>query len=142
MGRDDIKWQDLFAHFRSVQAKHEKSRRIGMSGLGPLLDSAAGTSDDQTNGGGSGISRPTPRRRTTASADLNGVPIQAAPTNRAMSPLNPRSRVPPSNGLLMSALGAGGGSVMPGGVAGRSMSPTLLAQQQQKVRRGLSLNRK
>ncbi|KAF9050517.1 hypothetical protein BJ165DRAFT_1525738 [Panaeolus papilionaceus] len=27
IGRDDIKWQELLLHFRTVQAKHEKVRR-------------------------------------------------------------------------------------------------------------------
>ncbi|KAF5388338.1 hypothetical protein D9615_000638 [Tricholomella constricta] len=27
LGRDEIKWQELLSHFRSVQAKHEKARR-------------------------------------------------------------------------------------------------------------------
>lgn len=34
LAREDIKWQELLQHFRSVQAKHEKARRLALGNLG------------------------------------------------------------------------------------------------------------
>ena len=134
--RDEIKWQDLFAHFRSVQAKHEKARRVGMGGNpGPLLDGYS-----VPGGPGGGGSRPSTRRRATGDAQpphsspMPMPPAAAAQINSrgtgALSPLNPRARSGTGN-ALMGALGGGS----------RPMSPnSMLAQQRGK--RGMSITRK
>jgi vacuole morphology and inheritance protein 14 len=123
LGREDIKWQDLFAHFRSVQAKHEKARRVGLGGNpGPLLD---GYSNGTSN-----ANRPPSRRRVTGDASMP--PPQAPSRAGALSPLNPRARVGTGNNMI-SGLGASAG--------GRPSSPNLILQQQ-RTKRGLSLTRK
>jgi len=160
--RDEIKWQELFNHFRAVQAKHEKSRRMGNGSAGPLLD-------------GYQEKRPTTRRRTTnesmgmgmgmgmgagagsaASSSVGSANVGPAPP-RALSPLNPRSSAQrhqaslglgggmpgmggQANGLLLTALGG-----TPAGGVGppRSMSPTLIgAQKGRPLARSLNLGRK
>lgn len=126
LGRDEIKWQDLFAHFRTVQTKHEKARRVGLGGNpGPLLD---GYSDSS---GISNTNRPVHRRRITGEAQP---PTAQAPSRAgALSPLNPRSRAGPGNGLI---------NALSGAAAARPASPNAMLQQQQRVRRGLSITRK
>jgi vacuole morphology and inheritance protein 14 len=131
--RDEIKWQDLLAHFRSVQAKHEKARRIGLGGNpGPLLDGYSGS------GNATGGNRPSARRRVTGDAQLPNSAILPMPSQvgsrgtGALSPLNPRARVGTGNPLI----GALSGSQSP-----RATSPSpMLAQQRGK--RGLSITRK
>ncbi|KIM29482.1 hypothetical protein M408DRAFT_328738 [Serendipita vermifera MAFF 305830] len=132
MARDEIKWQDLFAHFRSVQAKHEKARRVGLGGSpGPLLDGYSVPSGSGSSG------RPPARRRVTGDAQPPphpaGVPASAQLNSRgtgALSPLNPRARSGAGN-ALMGALGGGS----------RPMSPnSMLAQQRGK--RAMSITRK
>jgi vacuole morphology and inheritance protein 14 len=134
IGREDIKWQDLFTHFRNVQAKHEKARRTGMGGNpGPLLDGYS-TSNAAAGGGGGG--RPPVRRRVTGDAPLAspGMSAVATPTrgSGALSPLNPRARTAASNGLM---------NALSGGNPGRPMSPNSLLNQQ-RAKRGLSITRK
>jgi hypothetical protein len=155
VAREEIKWHELFNHFRAVQAKHEKSRRMGHGSAGPLLD-------------GYQEKRPAVRRgATTESIGMGmgmGVGSPTSPSTpsmtigpRALSPLNPRSNAQrqhaslglgggmpgmggQANGLLLSALGsASGGGVGPP----RSMSPTLInAQKGRQLPRGLNLGRK
>lgn len=136
LGRDEIKWQDLFAHFRSVQIKHEKARRVGLGGNpGPLLD---GHSTSGTAAGTSQGSRPPQRRRVTGDASspsgytspLPGVTQPPARGSGALSPLNPRARTGTGNGIINAISG--------GAVVGRPMSPSSM----QRVKRGLSITRK
>ena len=156
MSREEIKWQELFNHFRAVQAKHEKTRRMGDGSAGPLLD-------------GYQAKRPAARRKTTNESVGVGVGMgmgmgAGSPTSssiglppRALSPLNPRSNAQrqqaslgigggmagmggQANGLLLSALGG-----VSAGTVGqpRSMSPTLIsAQKGRPLPRGLNLGRK
>ncbi|KAH8096728.1 ARM repeat-containing protein [Cristinia sonorae] len=86
-GRDEIKWAELLSHFRSVQNKHEKSRRPASStdDLEPPLDFPSG------GGAGSSSSanpsaRPPMRRKVTGTDSSSRLPP------RALSPLNPRAR--------------------------------------------------
>ncbi|KAF7332341.1 Heat repeat containing protein [Mycena kentingensis (nom. inval.)] len=37
IGREDIKWQELLLHFRSVQSKHEKARRLALGTEGSIF---------------------------------------------------------------------------------------------------------
>lgn len=122
LGREDIKWQDLFAHFRAVQTKHEKAHRIGLGGNpGPLLDGYS------TSNGAANVTRPVQRRRVTGDAPMP--PVQVPSRAGALSPLNPRARV-------------GSNSPLAGSPAVRPSSPNALLQQQQRPKRGLSITRK
>jgi vacuole morphology and inheritance protein 14 len=169
MTREEIKWQELFNHFRAVQSKHEKSRRMGNGSAGPLLDgyqekrptSRRRTTNDGTGvgaGAGVGMGAGSPTSPSSATAmNVGSVPP------RALSPLNPRSSAQrqqaslgigggmagmsgmsgmsgQANGLFMNALG--GASA---GAVGqpRAMSPTLMAAQKGRpIPRGLNLGRK
>ncbi|KAF8213897.1 ARM repeat-containing protein [Mycena galopus ATCC 62051] len=147
IGRDEIKWQELLLHFRSIQSKHEKSRR---QALGTDAGFSSGLSDYDRNedsgrpaqGRSSGGSRPGARRRVTGEINVGVGVASAVPAgplsarSGILSPLNPRARG--QSGLLASAVSAqaGPGPLPPGPAA-------LLAQQNQKQRRGtIGLGRK
>ncbi|THH29667.1 hypothetical protein EUX98_g4525 [Antrodiella citrinella] len=93
LGRDEIKWAELLSHFRSVQNRHEKSRRqaLGTDELEPPVDfpsggqAATGSSSGTVNGSNPNA-RPPMRRRVTGSEGSGRLPP------RALSPLNPRAR--------------------------------------------------
>ncbi|KAG8757376.1 hypothetical protein FRC11_004590 [Ceratobasidium sp. 423] len=105
VARDEIKWQELLSHFRSVQAKHEKARRRDLA-IEPEFSFIDPIESDRTQ---VSSSRPMMRRKVSSQpGDM--------PTNRqgALSPLNPRR-----GGLLGSAVSA------IGGVGVRPSSPTL-----------------
>ena len=131
--RDEIKWQDLLVHFRSVQAKHEKARRVGLGGNpGPLLDGYSVSGTAATG------NRPSARRRVTGDAplpQLAPLPTSSQVGGRsagALSPLNPRARAGTGNPLT---------GTLGGGQSPRPTSPNpMLAQQRGK--RGLSITRK
>ncbi|ETW83696.1 hypothetical protein HETIRDRAFT_471964 [Heterobasidion irregulare TC 32-1] len=119
LARDEIKWADLLSHFRAVQARHEKARRIALGTSGDSFSNGVSSASEAPSS-----SRPLMRRRVTGGEPP--VPLQSAvrPPSRsggALSPLNPRSRV--QGGLLASALSSQG-------------------QAGSKPKRGLSLNRK
>ena len=133
LGREDIKWQELLQHFRTVQMKHEKARRQALG-----TDVTSFTAHAHTNGVDS-TKPPTPPSGPTAGP----VPSSARrkfggegplrPPSRSggmLSPLNPRSRAQAGSG--------GPGPQAPG-------SPTAPASQIQsltKAKRTLSLSRK
>jgi vacuole morphology and inheritance protein 14 len=137
INRDEIKWQELLLHFRSVQAKHEKARRQTLGNdTSPIL----GFTDDRFNdsqdkGGRSAQPGPPPlRRRVTGDITMpnNIVPLPP-PASRAgaLSPLNPRAR------------GGGGLTLMPSSTALPSnLNPAAALTHAQKQRRPLELNRK
>lgn len=132
--REEIKWLELLAHFRAVQVKHERSRRMGGLGIGVNggmageqgstmasysingdlsgLSNTSGTTFGGSKGGdrertgptdrppsslGGGASRPSTRRRTSATGAA------------VLSPLNPKSRLAgaASNGVVSGATGGG-----------------------------------
>ncbi|CAE7233428.1 unnamed protein product [Rhizoctonia solani] len=105
--RDEIKWQELLSHFRSVQAKHEKARRRDLA-IEPEFSFIDPNESDRMQG----TNRPMMRRKVSSQpSDM--------PTGRqggALSPLNPK------RGLLGSAVSA------IGGVGGRPASPTLASR--------------
>jgi vacuole morphology and inheritance protein 14 len=123
LARDEIKWPELLAHFRAVQTRHERARRIAL-GSAPDISATLPSSALPE--------RPATRRRVTGlgevpappSSGSSGTGSNAGPSNGrpgALSPLNPRARVQ-------------------GGVA-----TTLTAQGQvlgARPKRGLSLVRK
>lgn len=143
--RDEIKWPELLSHFRSVQARHEKARRVALgtsldvssfnANAVPSISVSSGQSDGDRDGRSG--SRPQMRRRVTGpggeppggggggggSGSGQGIPPGGRPPSRsgALSPLNPRARV--QGGLLASAL------------SGQNQNGV-------KTKRGLSLSRK
>jgi len=108
MGRDDIKWQELLLHFRSVQGKHEKARRAALGAETAPFSGFSGNSSEKTMESSStraGIgqaasanARPQIRRRVTG----NEPPVPAIPPRNVLSPLNPRRG---QTGYLPSVLG-------------------------------------
>ncbi|KAF7352485.1 Heat repeat containing protein [Mycena venus] len=133
IGRDEIKWQELLLHFRSIQAKHEKSRRqaLGTDAFSSAL-SDSDKNEDIRPGRPSG-SRPGVRRKVTGEINVGAASAVAAGPLSArgsgvLSPLNPRARG--QSGLLATAITAQTGT---GPLA--SSPATLLSQQNQKPRR-------
>ncbi|KIK67745.1 hypothetical protein GYMLUDRAFT_237954 [Collybiopsis luxurians FD-317 M1] len=136
--RDEIKWQELLQHFRSVQSKHEKARRQALgadmtsSSSFPEFDRQSDQSGGERVGRSAVSTRPGMRRKVTGDMSLNstalnttmsppGGPIPRAPV---LSPLNPRAR------------GSSGASQTP-------MNPAAaVTQQAQKGKRTISLTRK
>lgn len=134
MGRDEIKWQELLLHFRSVQSRHEKARR---QALGTDVTPFTGFSDsEKTNDSSLGVARapgvrPPMRRKVTG--EFAPTPTLAPPrSGGVLSPLNPRARGQPT--LLPSALSTNAGTPATPAAAG--------TQQIQKQRRPSSLTRK
>jgi vacuole morphology and inheritance protein 14 len=106
LGREDIKWQELLSHFRTVQAKHEKARRQALGAdNSPFTElteqdklSDTGGATRTTVGSPAPTSgRPQIRRKVTGEINTTGV----APRPAILSPLNPRAR---QTGLMTSAL--------------------------------------
>ncbi|KAI0650504.1 ARM repeat-containing protein [Trametes meyenii] len=145
LGREDIKWQELLQHFRTVQIRHEKARRQALGGADstpsflPYINGAdkpptppSGPDRDRTPGPGSGnVALPAQARRKVGS---DGPLRPPSRTGGVLSPLNPKARV-------QSVLSNSGGSVGAGGQQPPG-SPTGQTQVQSKVRRTLSLSRK
>ncbi|KAG6854348.1 hypothetical protein C0991_007853 [Blastosporella zonata] len=105
--RDEIKWQDLLLHFRSVQARHEKARR---QALGTDTTSYSDFTDNENPAEAPGsmpgdrVGRPATVGRAPLRRRVTGeVPAAPPITGRAgaLSPLNPRARVggPLMNGV-------------------------------------------
>ncbi|THV08261.1 ARM repeat-containing protein [Dendrothele bispora CBS 962.96] len=133
--RDEIKWQELLQHFRSVQLKHEKARRQAMGAdmtsfpEFPELDRQSDQSERV--GRPPGTARPGMRRKVTG-GDINPnvPPNNPNPTGSnsssfslragALSPLNPRRQTT---------------------TAPAPMSPSALSQQAQKQNRAISLGK-
>ncbi|KAF8076679.1 vacuolar protein 14 C-terminal Fig4p binding-domain-containing protein [Lyophyllum atratum] len=113
LGRDEIKWQELLLHFRSIQAKHEKARR---QALGTDTTPYSDFSDSDKPGDLSGsnpagtertgrpitVGRAPLRRRVTGELPLNPNAAPIPGRSGALSPLNPRARVggPTTNGAV------------------------------------------
>jgi len=139
IGRDEIKWQELLTHFRSVQLRHEKGRRQAMGGDGASI-SMSGYSDRDLDLGGlhlnqkenigdragqkqpAVLARPNIRRRVTGEVPVPS-PGGGLVKPVALSPLNPKARV--TSGLITGAVTAGmgvgtsnGGSMLAGGQRG------------------------
>ncbi|KAL4264490.1 VAC14 family protein [Pleurotus pulmonarius] len=103
IGRDEIKWQELLTHFRSVQAKHEKARRQALGADVPSFSNLAdierseAPSHPPPPSGRMSVSgnRPQIRRKATG-GEIISANANAATAGRAgaLSPLNPRARVP------------------------------------------------
>nr|XP_019012864.1 vacuole morphology and inheritance protein 14 [Kwoniella pini CBS 10737]OCF51645.1 vacuole morphology and inheritance protein 14 [Kwoniella pini CBS 10737] len=104
--KEEIKWQELLSHFRSVQARHEKARRALHSNDLPSLSSTHYSSPSQ-----SGLPAPVPpmisnqgtikgsstikKKSITNSNSINGsrqnsIEVNNRYNNNNMSPLNPK----------------------------------------------------
>ncbi|KIL70288.1 hypothetical protein M378DRAFT_195396 [Amanita muscaria Koide BX008] len=110
LGREEIKWQELLHHFRSVQARHEKARRQQFgSDTSPFSEfpdgEKSGESGERT---GRPTSRPPVRRRVTGELPPIGTTTNPGTTGfrtSALSPLNPRARM--QNGSNQAPVNAG-----------------------------------
>ncbi|KAJ8507380.1 hypothetical protein ONZ45_g10243 [Pleurotus djamor] len=106
MGRDDIKWQELLTHFRTIQAKHEKARRQALgndapafSNLSDIEGSEGATAIGPAPSGRTSVAgnRPIMRRKVTggepavSQQNVVNAPLTSGRPG-ALSPLNPRSR--------------------------------------------------
>ncbi|KAF8663444.1 hypothetical protein AX16_001014 [Volvariella volvacea WC 439] len=102
--RDEIKWQELLQHFRSVQARHEKARRQALGGdLASLPDWTEGDKGDSasvsTNGDRAPRATPSSlaaKARPALARKATGEPVMGTsipPRTGALSPLNPRARL-------------------------------------------------
>lgn len=141
--REDIKWQELLHHFRSVQSKHEKARRQALGG--DVASYSVGMDDferqsDQGSGSdrvGRSTVRPQVRRKVTGEITIPVNTVAAGPTtpfssrSGILSPLNPRARG--QSGLLAGAVAA---------QAQTPLTPAAVLAQQQKQKRTISLTRK
>jgi len=131
LGRDEIKWQELLLHFRSVQAKHEKARRQALGTDTTPFSGFSATTEKSADVGGSrpttASSRPPMRRRVTGSEPPPPPPISVPPRN-VLSPLNPRAR--------------GQSALVPSALNPQSPPSTQAQAQGSKQPRVLSVNRK
>lgn len=99
IGRDEIKWQELLLHFRSVQAKHEKARRQALGadtlpGFSEMEKSVESAGTGERTGRTSTVGRAPLRRRVTGELPpITGGPFPSAPRSGVLSPLNPKARV-------------------------------------------------
>ncbi|KZT24580.1 ARM repeat-containing protein [Neolentinus lepideus HHB14362 ss-1] len=130
ISRDEIKWQELLSHFRSVQSRHEKARRQAMGNDMPAFSGFQ--AGDKPNSSASNVQQGGPptraplRRRVTGDVPPSPPPPPQRGGSSILSPLNPRARA--ANGLLSSS-------------SARPASPTA-SLQQPKTKRTLSISRK
>lgn len=139
LGRDEIKWQDLLLHFRNVQAKHEKARRQALGNdTSPIIGLPEDKLSEPSERAGRGTpaaGRPPMRRRVTGevgSPNIGPIP----PRSGALSPLNPKARVPSG---LTNLMGASNSVPVP---SGSSLNSNAALAHVQKQRRPPELNRK
>ncbi|KAF7290927.1 Heat repeat containing protein [Mycena chlorophos] len=148
IGREEIKWQELLLHFRSVQSKHEKARRQAL-GTDGMFSSALSDSDRTEDSGRQGRSlstRPGARRKVTgevppppALASMTPAGPVSSSRSGVLSPLNPRARAGTTGLSSMSSAIVAQNT----GTAPQSNPAALLAQQAQKQRRAtIGLGRK
>ena len=143
IGRDEIKWQELLLHFRSVQARHEKARRQALGNdTSPIIGFPEEKVNDTTDRVGrlASTGRPPMRRRVTGDISLPNIVPQPPASSRsgALSPLNPKARAPSALTGLMGASSSSGSGNLPSSL--NSAAVTL--GQAQKQRRPLEPTRK
>ncbi|KAJ7741096.1 vacuolar protein 14 C-terminal Fig4p binding-domain-containing protein [Mycena metata] len=135
IGRDEIKWQELLLHFRSVQSKHEKSRRQAL-GTDAFSSGLSDSDKPEERPGRPSNSKPGIRRRVTGEINVAaaapgvvpGGPLSAR--SGILSPLNPRARGQTgllSNAVTIAQTGAGAGTPAnsPLGQQSQKRRPTL-----------------
>ncbi len=138
-GKEEIKWQELLSHFRSVQARHEKARRqihsgdigstssIHHSSPSQTYASAPGSAQLQNTGSVNGSKSATMKKKPGSSGRLS---VEGPGRIGGMSPLNPkRGGSTSSSGLVSAGVSIGGAVASMNGAAGlgsmRAMSPPL-----------------
>jgi len=141
LGRDEIKWQELLLHFRSVQAKHEKARRQALGDdTSPMLGFPDDKVPDPMDKIGRGVppGKPPMRRRVTGDVSIPPhIASQAAAIpnrNGALSPLNPRRTVGGLPGLM--------GPSSTAAPVPSNLNPAAALTHAQKQRRPMDLTRK
>ncbi|PCH40841.1 ARM repeat-containing protein [Wolfiporia cocos MD-104 SS10] len=103
LGREDIKWQELLSHFRSVQARHEKARRQGM-GTDSIQFARFAVEDQPVPLPSSTVPVPQQAARPGMRRKMTGdVPMRPPSRSGALSPLNP-IRARGQTGMLASTL--------------------------------------
>lgn len=153
LGREEIKWGELLSHFRNVQNKHEKARRLAtgsndqepsvfsLPGSGPFMGGGAdrenrdsiASSVSTVNGN---TSRPGMRRRVTGGAEP---PALARPPSRTLSPLNPRRG---SNSTLTQPSGLRDSMTSTATITPAAPTSPTFSNNQRQPKRTLSLSRK
>ncbi|KAL7282584.1 ARM repeat-containing protein [Trametes coccinea BRFM310] len=138
LAREDIKWQELLQHFRTVQIKHEKARRQTLGGsdsttFPPYTNGAEKPPTPPSGTAVTAASVPAGTRRKVTGGD--GPPRPPSRSGGVLSPLNPKARV--QSALANSAMAMAGGAN-----SGQPQTPGQAGQFQSKVRRTLSLSRK
>ncbi|KZP00190.1 ARM repeat-containing protein [Calocera viscosa TUFC12733] len=117
LSRDEVKWQELLSHFRTVQMKHEKYRRQAAGGdVSPLAGLGLNSNGVSTGAAGG-------RGRRAAGAAKEPPPLTRENSGGrpagVLSPLNPRARGS-SGGQLAPLMSAFSGTP-------RATSPTAAA---------------
>ena len=139
--RDDIKWQELLQHFRSVQSRHEKARR---QALGTDTSSFAGFYEfDRQSDQGDKTNRATPARPGLRRKATNDIPVASSNTSSASAPQLPSTPFSPRAGALSplnprARIGNNTGT----GPSHTTNPAAILTQQVQKQKRTISLSRK
>lgn len=130
--RDEVKWQELLSHFRSVQMKHEKYRRQAAGGdVSPLAGLGLNGAAASSSGSRGQTRKMTGSKPDPAAANANAGPSAPRPAG-VLSPLNPRARAASgANVPLMSAFSS----------SSRPLSPTSATGTATKPRRTLGLRK-
>lgn len=102
--REEVRWNELLTHFRSVQARHEKARRLGSNQSGGVVDEDVTTNSSNQRGG-----TRTPSSAQQAAARRKAS-IGANSTNTASSSRNPSNVNAPSSFRPQARNAAGSGS--------------------------------
>ncbi|KAG8863796.1 hypothetical protein FRB96_007633 [Tulasnella sp. 330] len=148
--REEIKWQELLSHFRAVQLKHERSRRLALTGGVDLSSAPSYSINGEPNsggvgaGGGNGLGGPASKTTgerppsSLGSSRPPGVRRRPSATGAAvLSPLNPKARLGPVGGtsgavsISSGAVGGGGGVVAKNGA--RPLSPNIPEKQRRQL---------
>ncbi|TFK20368.1 ARM repeat-containing protein [Coprinopsis marcescibilis] len=130
LGRDEIKWQELLQHFRVVQAKHEKARRLS-NGIDPSPLPGLHEFDKSSDSTGErSVKTPgrAPMRRRVTGGELGSQVHVPSSRNAALSPLNPKASLRTPSGLTQSQ------QTSPGFVS-NNISAAASLTQVQKVKR-------
>jgi len=106
LARDEIKWPELLAHFRTVQTRHERARRAALGSapdISSTLPSSALPERPVARRRGTGVGDVPALATTSGSSVGTGGPSNGQP--RALSPLNPRARVQSGVATTLTAQG-------------------------------------
>lgn len=140
---DDIKWQDLLTHFRTVQVRHEKFRRGEESSAAAFALSERPDKPSLNGTGQAPLGRPGNRRRVTgtegfpsgASSGATSPGPSAGTGTVEQTQMRERSRTGGILSPLNPRRGPGALLGFTGGAAARPKSPSLQTAQQNKHRR-------